>query len=197
MNWAMSLATGVAVVLTRRWWGMRQPLSWRLVGWMGLAVAAAGLGIRAAIGLRWPLWADVVLGVMAVMAVVDATDRIIPHRLVAMTVLLGLAVHLCTHSLTLGLFLGALAYLAVGLGLVWISRGGFGLGDVKWMAGFAVVVGWAWNVAAIVAGLWLAGAWVIGRRLMTHRDALTRQVPLGPFLALGGWIALIGYAIYK
>ncbi len=197
MIWGVPIATGVGVVLTHRWWGMRRHPSWMFAAWIGLAVIVAGVGASAVLGALWPLWADIELGVLGILGVVDATDRIIPHRLVVAIVLLGLGVHLWAHSITLGLFLGVLAFLAVGLGLVWVTRDGFGLGDVKWMAGFALVVGWDWNLVAVVAGLWLTGAWVFGRRLLTHQDAPTRQVPLGPFLAFGGWIALIGYALYK
>ena len=197
MDWAIPVTTGVAVVGTRRGWGMHRPLSWTLTALVGLAVALAGIGSRAVIGPQWPLWANVELGVLAVLTVVDATDRIIPHRIVVATALLGIGVHLWGLSVTWGLFLGAPAFLAVGLGLVWVTRDGFGLGDVKWMAGFALIVGWAWNLAAVLTGLWLAGVWVFGRRLVTHRRAPTRHVPLGPFFALGGWLALIGYAICK
>ena len=197
MNGAMAVATGVGVVLSSRGWGMRRRASWRLAGGLGLTVALAGIGSRAILGPHWPLWANIALGILGILAVVDATDRMIPHRLVAATAFLGIGVHLLSHSVTWGLFLGTLAFLAAGLILVWVTRDGVGLGDVKWMAAFTLVVGWAWNVAAVIAGLWLAGAWVFARRLVTPCRVLTRQVPLGPFFALGGWLALIGYATYK
>ncbi len=175
---------------------MREPPSWTLAVWMGLAVGVAGLGSRVGVGPRWPLWDDVELGVLAIMAAVDATDRMLAHRLIAVAADWGLALHLWTHSLTPGLFLRALAFFVVGLGLVWVTQDGFGFGDVKWLTGFALVVGWRWGLAAAVSGLWLAGAWVVGRRLGPRRHASTRYVPLAPFFALGGWLALIGYAVH-
>lgn len=82
----------------------------------------------------------------------------------------------------------------VGFGLLWliavISRGGMGGGDIKLMAFIGWMIGWQ----ATLLTLFIASliGLVVGFLLYFIREKATRrQIPFGPFLALGCWLSYL------
>jgi len=81
------------------------------------------------------------------------------------------------------------AFLALGV----VSRGGMGMGDAK----LAGVLALALAALRPVAVLWMllasfaAGALVGIGLVLAHRRAMRSRLPFGPFLAIGGGVALI------
>jgi leader peptidase (prepilin peptidase)/N-methyltransferase len=131
---------------------------------------------------------------MAMLAAITLTDlerRVIPNRILIAGAVAGLAVAAATDPSSLPergiaaaaagglLFLIALAY-----------PRGMGMGDVKLAFVMGLFLGSAVSVALAVAVI--AGS-VVGIGVMAHQGASARKqaVPFGPFLALGGVVALL------
>jgi leader peptidase (prepilin peptidase)/N-methyltransferase len=162
-------------------------VTWRLVG--------AGLG--------WAVPAYLALAfVCLVLAVIDASTRLLPNRITypAFPAVLGL---LLLASLGLGdlgrLARGLLAALAVGaffLLLALISPRGMGLGDVKLAPTLGLALGWlSWGAVAVgvFAGFLLGG--LAGLAAITALG-LTRKslVPFGPWLVAGALLGVLAGA---
>jgi leader peptidase (prepilin peptidase) / N-methyltransferase len=92
---------------------------------------------------------------------------------------------------------GGLALAACYLVLVAVSRSAVGLGDAKLAASLGALLAWAgWPAlaAGTVAGFLLAavyGLWLLAAR----RAALGQQIPFGPFMIAGAFLALLATAM--
>jgi leader peptidase (prepilin peptidase)/N-methyltransferase len=140
---------------------------------------------------------DVALGlalvaVLVPVALIDYDHRIIPNRLMLPAAIVAVAIGLVTHpagvpeQLIAGaaaggfLLIFAIAYPA-----------GMGMGDVKFAAVLGLFLGRSVAVA-ILSGV-LLGA-VLGAAVLARKGVATGRktaVPFGPFLAIGGVIALL------
>ncbi len=189
MAGAAALASGIAAGALAPWWGGRTTPS-RRVRW-GVATAVwlislAGAGWDS----HWRLWNDGFVALGCVVAVVDARDRIIPNRLVALTALWTLsggaapwAHWLAALETGGGIFL---FYLVIHL----LTRGGLGMGDVKYGGALGVALGWPAALAALAAGVWAAGIYAL-YLLVFRKKRRTDAIALGPFLAFGGIIGIL------
>ena len=153
-----------------------------------------------AVGLGWAVPAYLALAfVCVVLAVIDASTRLLPNRITypAFPVVLGL---LLVASVGLGdlgrLGRGLLAAVAVGgffLALALISPGGMGLGDVKLAPTLGLALGWlSWGSVAfgVFAGFLLgglAGLAAIGLLGLTRKSLL----PFGPWLVTGALLGVL------
>ncbi len=175
------------------WWAGRRaacPVRW----WTGGATAAlaawwATQTVSVAVFAVWALFFTVI----AMVATVDAYHRIIPNRVIMMVLGDGviwrtLSGHWLSSAAT------AVAVLALFAVVAWASRGGLGLGDVK----FAAALGWMLGYPAIgvalvsgftAAGLFAIGLWVLGKKRRTDVMAL------GPFLSFGAVLAVASLSI--
>jgi leader peptidase (prepilin peptidase) / N-methyltransferase len=153
-----------------------------------------------ATGLGWAVPAYLALAfVCLVLAVIDASTRLLPNRITypAFPVLLGL---LLVASLGLGdlgrLARGLLAAAAVGaffLLLALISPRGMGLGDVKLAPTLGLAMGWlSWGTVAVgvFAGFLLGGLAGVAAILVL---GLTRKslLPFGPWLVAGALLGVL------
>jgi leader peptidase (prepilin peptidase)/N-methyltransferase len=140
---------------------------------------------------------DVALGLVLVallvpIALIDLDHRLIPNRLTGAGALAALAIGLATdpggvpQQLAAGAAAGGFLLIAA------LARpGGMGMGDVKLAGMLGLFLGREVAVALLVALLagTLAGLVVIARR-GAQRGRKT-AIPFGPFLALGGVVALL------
>ena len=129
-------------------------------------------------------------GVLVVLAAIDLEQRIIPNRIVlpaGVVVLAGNAVVDADSAWEYVISAGVA--LAVALVISLASRGGLGMGDTKLC--FLLGAGLGWNVidALLLAciGAFVAAVTILVRRGMGSRK---ETFPFGPFLALGGIVAL-------
>ncbi len=134
----------------------------------------------------------VLVGILVPIALIDLDHQIIPNKITAPAAVLAVAIGLALdpsgvpEQLIAGA--GAAAFLLV---FVFAYPRGMGMGDVKLAGVLGLFLGRAVGVAifvAVVAGT-LVGAAVMAR-LGVQRGRKTR-VPFGPFLALGGIVALL------
>ncbi len=134
----------------------------------------------------------VLVGILVPIALIDLDHQIIPNKITAPAAVLAVAIGLALdpsgvpEQLIAGA--GAAAFLLV---FVFAYPRGMGMGDVKLAGVLGLFLGHEVGVAifvAVVAGT-LVGAAVMAR-LGVQRGRKTR-VPFGPFLALGGIVALL------
>jgi Flp pilus assembly protein protease CpaA len=139
------------------------------------------------------LLADLVfVAMLAVVTVTDLRRRLIPNRVLAAAVALGLPLLAVADPGSLpGRLLAAFAAGGAFLGLALARPGGFGMGDVKLIAAMGLFLGDAVLGAVLVA--LLAGS-LLGLALVARHGAAAAKltIPFGPFLALGGLAALLG-----
>jgi leader peptidase (prepilin peptidase)/N-methyltransferase len=154
-------------------------------------------------GLGWAVPAYLALAfVCVVLAVIDASTRLLPNRITypAFPVVLTL---LLVASVGLGdlgrLGRGLLAAAALGsffLALALISPGGMGLGDVKLAPTLGLALGWlSWGAVAVgvFAGFLLGGLAGLGAIAVL---GLTRKslLPFGPWLVTGALLGVLAGA---
>jgi leader peptidase (prepilin peptidase)/N-methyltransferase len=154
------------------------------------ALLYAGVVVR--FGLDRDLWLPLALVTFLVpIALIDVDHRIIPNRLTGPAALAAVALAAVIDPGSLperGIAAAAAggAFLLIAL----ISPNGMGMGDVKLVAVLGLYLG-----ASVVPALFVAliagtvvGVAVIARKGMT--DGRKTAVPFGPFLVLGGLVAL-------
>jgi leader peptidase (prepilin peptidase) / N-methyltransferase len=133
----------------------------------------------------------VFITVLAIVTLTDLEQRIIPNKVLLVGVLLCIAIAAPTDPA--GLSERAIAAAAAGgvfFLVVLAYPAGMGLGDVKLAATMGLFLGRA-VVPAILIAL-LAGS-LVGIALLVRHGSKARKmaVPFGPFLALGGVVALL------
>ena len=171
------------------------------ISWKYPAVEAATAALVSACFLRFGLSGDAVVAaflscVLVAVSVTDFERRVIPNRIVLPAAAIALAAQTALHpsaewaigafGYALFLFLVALAY-----------PGGMGMGDVKLALLLGAVLGRTVPVALMVALLTalVPSAVVVARH---GRAGRKMAIAFGPFLALGGIVALFaGHQILR
>lgn len=129
------------------------------------------------------------VGVLIAVSVVDVRRRIIPNRIVLPAAATVLAARTAVHPSAVWIVAGAgaAAFLLVAAIL---RPGGIGMGDVKLALLLGVAVG---RTVPLALALALLAAAVPSVVLLARHGARARTmgIPLAPFLALGGVVALI------
>ena len=161
-----------------------------------LTELALGILYLATVAILWDDPVEVVLGLVFVttllaITLTDLERRVIPNKVLLAATVAGVAIVAIGDPSSLperaiaaaaaggGMFLVALAY-----------PRGMGLGDVKLTAVMGLFLGR--NVAPAILVALLAGS-VVGLALIAREGAGARKraIPFGPFLALGGVVALL------
>lgn len=184
----VSFLCALGVYFSGRWWGAPVLPKHRWVA------AILTMVVGAAVGMALPHATDVgwfmpMIALLAVIAVVDRVYQIIPNRLVILTAMWAVAARLhYGHWLSAALVAGGVFafYLAVNV----VTRGGLGMGDVKFSAVLALALGYPVGIISLVFGMWAAGIYA-AFLLLTRRRQKNQLMALGPFLAIGGLAGLI------
>lgn len=134
--------------------------------------------------------AVVFLAALVAITVIDLRHQIIPDAITLPGIVAGLVASLVTGRISWvesvgGALLGSGLFVAI----IVLSRGGMGGGDLKLAAMLGTFLGWQALLVALFVAVMLGGisavALVASRRL-GRKDV----IPFGPFLALGGAVAL-------
>ncbi len=135
--------------------------------------------------------AAILASALLVVALIDLDHRIIPDRVTLPGIVMGLlmAGFLPPRivSSAVGTLLGGGLFYLIALA----SRGGMGGGDIKLAAMLGAFLGWQAGLLAIFLGV-LAGGMVGTALLLLRLRGRKDAIPFGPFLALGGIVALFG-----
>jgi leader peptidase (prepilin peptidase)/N-methyltransferase len=170
----------------RVWISARYPLVEGSCAALAIAVVLARHGLHdVALGLA-------LVALLVPIALIDLDHRLIPNRLTLTGAIAALAIGLATNpvgvpeQLIAGTAAGGFLLLAA------LARpGGMGMGDVKLAGMLGLFLGRNVAVALLVA--LLAGT-AVGLVLIARRGAAEGRktaIPFGPFLALGGVVALL------
>ncbi len=180
------------LVLRGRCRDCRAPISARYPLVEALTAALAAGVVLTNDGLHDVLLGLVLVVLLVPIALIDLDHRIIPNRLTAIGAVAALAIGAATdpggvpQQLIAGAAAGGFLLLAA------LARpGGMGMGDVKLAGMLGLFLGRDVAVALLVA--LLAGT-VVGIAIMARKGAQEGRktaIPFGPFLALGGVVALL------
>jgi leader peptidase (prepilin peptidase)/N-methyltransferase len=128
--------------------------------------------------------------VLVVLAATDVAQRRLPNAITITTAVAALALraafersHLAEAAAT-----GAVAF-AVFLALALAARGGLGMGDVKLAGMLGFLLGWPAVAGALTLGV-VAGGLAGLALIVASRATLRSSIAYGPYLALGGAIAI-------
>jgi len=155
-------------------------------------VAVVFAAITAIHGVHWDLaWQLPLAAVLIAVAFIDLDLQVIPNKIVYPAAVWGVvsAVLIRLSDLPALLAWGAGAFLFLLIAAL-VYPGGMGMGDVKLAGVMGLYLGSSVLPALLVA--FLSGS-VVGITMMARHGAQARKmgVPFGPFLALGGIVALL------
>lgn len=179
------------------------PMGWASLVTMAL-IAASMTGLSLAFGSSAgvAVGALVFLLALLVLAAIDARTFLLPDVIVLPLVWLGLLANLDGSFVPLsvavvGAVSGYMSFWCVAKLFALVTRReGMGHGDFKLLAAIGAWLGWAALpevvVVAAVGGLAWALLTAALARLRGARTNLSEPMPFGPFLALGGAIAMVG-----
>jgi leader peptidase (prepilin peptidase)/N-methyltransferase len=167
------------------------------ISWQYPAVEAATAGLWALAYARWGPGVDLAagwlfLGAMVAITAIDLDRQIIPDALTLPGIGVGVVASLLSPRVSwldslIGIALGGGIFVAI----ILASRGGMGGGDMKLGAMLGAFLGWKLALVALLIAV-LAGGGVAIVLLALGRKGRKEAVPFGPFLALGGTVALFG-----
>jgi leader peptidase (prepilin peptidase) / N-methyltransferase len=157
--------------------------------------AATGVAFAFAYTLLGPtpefIEAAVLLAMLIAITAIDLAHQIIPDVITLPGIVAGVVANLATGRVP---WLDSLLGVVIGGGIFFLiilaSRGGMGGGDMKLGAMLGAFLGWKIGLLAILLGV-LAGGSVAVCLLLLGRKGRKEAIPFGPFLALGGAIALL------
>ena len=197
------LAWGVAADRIAARWPAHEDGSVRGVDWRTLVVAVFGTVALAALPARFGDTGERLLfgtffAALVLLMATDLDQKLMPDVITLPLIILGAAVlvwggdSLVSRSPWWLAIVGAV----VVPGLLFAASlpfgaGAFGLGDVKFLAGVGLLVGFIRLVIAVFVGALISGL-VIFVLLAARRITLRSYIPFGPFLIIGAvWSALI------
>ena len=168
----------------------------------GIRPVAGAAGIAMALHLAWHFGSGprlvaviVLIGFLVPLVIVDIEQLVLPDRLTMPLLWTGLAVNLqglfaTLHSVIIGAMAGYLSFrILLETYRRLTGRQGLGRGDCKFLAALGAWLGWQMLPTIVLAAV--AGQVLLLLVLMTAGRAGWRtQVPFGPALAFGGWVAL-------
>jgi leader peptidase (prepilin peptidase) / N-methyltransferase len=141
------------------------------------------------------LWATSILGFfLAVLAVIDFRDGVLPDLLTLPLIPLGLAVcesidpsALWQH--VIGAAVGFLAFAAIRMGYSQLRKQeGLGLGDAKLLAASGAWVSWQGLPSVVLIATLLTLTIILVMRTQGQSITRNQRVPFGPALCLGTWL---------
>jgi leader peptidase (prepilin peptidase)/N-methyltransferase len=167
------------------------PIPWRypIVEAVTAALFAAAW-LRFGGDLRQFIAAVVFLAALIAITVIDLRHQIIPDAITLPGVIAGFVATLATHHISwvnsvVGILVGSGLFVAV----ILLSRGGMGGGDLKLGAMLGAFLGWQSLLVALFIAVMLGGLSAVAL-LAAGRVARRDAIPFGPFLAIGGAVAL-------
>jgi leader peptidase (prepilin peptidase)/N-methyltransferase len=167
------------------------PIPWRypIVEAVTAALFAAAW-LRFGGDVRQFIVAVVFLAALMAITVIDLRHQIIPDAITLPGVVAGFVATVATDRISwmdsvVGILLGSGLFVAV----IVLSRGGMGGGDLKLGAMLGAFLGWQALLVALFIAVMLGGlsaVVLLASRRLARKDA----IPFGPFLAIGGAVAL-------
>jgi leader peptidase (prepilin peptidase)/N-methyltransferase len=134
--------------------------------------------------------AAIFLAALVAVTVIDLRHQIIPDAITLPGVGAGVLASLATDRVSWAdSVVGILLALGLFVAVIVLSRGGMGGGDLKLGAMLGAFLGWKPLLVALFVAVMLGGMCAVAL-LASGKLARKDAIPFGPFLALGGVIAL-------
>ena len=134
-------------------------------------------------------WSDVLLWMSwAAVGSVDWHDRIVPHRLVAASLITGVLSSWSSGAPIWHRALCALTMAAMLSMVRWLSGRALGMGDVKFSLSLGVSLGWTKALMALSLAIWGAGLWALA--ILWFKRSRGSSLAFAPFMASFGLVAL-------
>jgi leader peptidase (prepilin peptidase)/N-methyltransferase len=191
IGWYDNLPLISFLVLRGRCRGCRTPIPWRYP----IVEAATGGAFALSYALFGPtldfVVAAILLGALIAITAIDLRHQIIPDVITLPGIVVGFLASLAGTRVD---WLDSLIGIAVGGGIflviILVSGGGMGGGDMKLGAMLGAFLGWKLGLLALLLGV-LSGGLVAVALLLFRRKGRKEAIPFGPYLALGGALALL------
>jgi len=133
-------------------------------------------------------WAIIFTIFLLAFAIRDIQTRLVPNRLLLISIAVTLICLYFIGSLMSGLLGGCVGFTFFGI-LYFLSRGKIGAGDVKLAGLIGLMTGFPLVLLALLLAL-LIGSVAIGLLLALKRIKTTDSIPYAPFLCSGAIITL-------
>lgn len=146
--------------------------------------------------LRWGLSSEfavtaALLAALIAITAIDLRHQIIPDVITLPGIVAGFLVNVGTGRVTwLDSLIGIVVCGGIFLVIILASGGGMGGGDMKLGAMLGAFLGWQTGLVALLLSV-LAGGIVAVALLALRRKGRKEAIPFGPYLALGGAIAVL------
>lgn len=191
IGWYDNIPVFSFLALRGRCRGCRMAIPWRypiVEAATGAAFAVAYLRLGPTLDA---LVAAALLAALIAITAIDLRHQIIPDVITLPGIAVGVAASLVTGRIpwldsVIGIAVGAGIFLAI----ILVSGGGMGGGDMKLGAMLGAFLGWKVGLLALLLSV-LAGGTVALVLLALGRKGRKEAIPFGPFLALGGAVALL------
>ena len=134
--------------------------------------------------------------VLLLVTVTDLEHRLIPNRAIVPAMMIAALASPARFGerWPLALLGGAIGFVfffaAFWIGERTIGRGALGFGDVRLAAFAGLISGFPHIVAGLIVGVFAGGA-ISLLLLLTRRATLRTAIPYGPFIAIGGFYAMV------
>ncbi len=163
------------------------PISWRYP-MIELLTALVFYLIYLRFGLSFETLKYLILaGLMIVIALIDFDLQIIPNVLSLPGMILGV---ILSYDRIFESMLGmAVGFLIIYL-IVWLSRGGMGMGDAKLLAMIGAFAGWQVVIYTLFLGSFL-GSIVGGIMILAKKAGRKTAIPFGPYLCLAAILVIL------
>lgn len=162
-----------------------------------LAGGIIALVVVALLGLTWQaLFIAAACYTLLAMAVIDLRTQLLPDILTLPLLWAGLLYQLLFQPIMLpAAVIGAMTGYLVLWSVYWLfklvtGKDGMGYGDFKLLAALGAWVGWQTLPLVLIIAAGLGALFGIAWQLV-RKDQRGMPMPFGPFLALGGWVALL------
>ncbi len=148
-------------------------------------------------GLTWQMLAALLFSWICICLIfIDLDYQLLPDHLTLLLLWLGLFFSLfnlfCNaHEAIIGAMVGYAIFASVQLIFGWFTgKTGMGQGDYKFLAGLGAVLGWK-MLPLIILLASVSGVIVTLTHMIIKRNFKSSPLPFGPYLAMGGFIALV------
>ncbi len=188
--------------IATRWPDHEPGVEARGVDWRTIVCGLIGAVALAAVPLRFPDAPEVVVflawaAALVLLLATDLDQRLLPDVVTyplaigaIVVVFAGVDPFMTPADLPLAALVGVGVPVALYALSLPFGAGAFGLGDVKFLIGFGLLVGVERFVTGLIVGVLLAGV-IIVALLVARRITLRSYVPYGPFLILGALWAVL------
>lgn len=170
--------------------GVRIPWRYPLVEAITAAAFAVAYVRLGGIGVEFFVGSALLAALIAI-TVIDLMHQIIPDVISLPGIVVGFVTNLALGRVPwLESLLGIVICGGIFFVVILVSGGGMGGGDMKLAAMLGAFMGWRLGLFAMLTGVVLGGVIAVAL-LVTGRRGRKDAIPFGPFLALGGAVALL------